>query len=52
MIRRFLVPIQYFEIYYIEKSYSPWIISGIFFGFVATGFLLKKYIVKLIRKNM
>ena len=49
---RFIYPV---EIVYIVKTnveYSPYVMAGVLSGFVFTGFLVKKYILKLIRKNV
>ena len=51
MTSRFLIPVQYFEVYYVQKTYSPWIACGIVVGLIGAGFVLNKYIIKLIRKN-
>ena len=54
MIRTFLYPIEYVQVYYTEKNshFSPYVMAGIFSGLVVSGFVIKHYIVKLVRKHV
>lgn len=54
MNRIFMYPIEYVQIYYIKQNseFSPYVIAGIFSGLIVSGFAIKHYIVKLIRKHI
>jgi len=49
-----MYPIEYVHIYYVKQNseFSPYVIAGIFSGFVVAGFAIKHYIVKLVRKHI
>ena len=54
MVRFFVYPIQiyYHEQVQVQEPISPYIAVGLLGGFVLTGFIIKRMIVKLVRKHV
>jgi len=54
MNRIFMYPIEYIQIYYVKPNleFSPYVITGVCSGLVVCGFVIKHYIVKLVRKHV
>jgi hypothetical protein len=52
--RLFLYPIEYIEINCINENseVGPYVAFGIFTGFLATGYLIKRYVFNLVRKHV